>query len=57
MAGCRNETEEASLSQEKFWQMFCSAPGFSNNHDWVNPKARVGADFLAKYGHEFLASS
>lgn len=57
VTGYRNETEEVSLSQEQFWQMFCSAPGFSGNHDWINPKARVGADFLAKYGHEFLASS
>ena len=57
VTGYRNETEEASLSQEQFWQMFCSVPGFSDNHDWINPKARVGADFLAKYGHEFLASS
>jgi len=55
--GCWKETEVASLNQDRFWHMFRSSPGFSANHDWVNPKARVGASFVAKYGEEFLSGS
>lgn len=49
-----NMNESDSNLQNKFWYLFKNHKYFSINHNYINPEAAIGSDWLRKMGPEFL---
>jgi putative glycosyltransferase (TIGR04372 family) len=48
------ESENDIALQSNFWRIFLEHPYYSINHNWKNPDALIGADWLRQQGFEFL---
>ena len=47
-------SDDDDRRQTRFWEVFRSSPSFSQNHEWINPKAIAGTKFLFEHQQEFL---
>ena len=54
LSGTMVESTGELVRQKLFWKQFRRSPVFPKYHDWVNPDARIGAEFLAQFEQSFL---
>ena len=47
-------SDDDDRRQTQFWEVFRSSPSFAQNHEWINPKAIAGANFLFEHQQELL---
>jgi putative glycosyltransferase (TIGR04372 family) len=51
--GTWTDNEEDIIFQKRFWEQLKTWNEYSNFHEWIHPKARVGAHFLRHLGDSF----